>query len=120
MYDPTVGKWMEEDPIQFKAGDANLRRYVSNDPTNATDPSGLQVASSIADEDRGGTLQKKKDDSPTIPLDITLTIKGTTPTITKTNPKPGFANQDIYDNPWVGRSGASAKCGDIFLAALYS
>jgi hypothetical protein len=41
MYNPIVGRWMEEDPIDFKAGDANLYRDVSNDPTNATDPSGL-------------------------------------------------------------------------------
>jgi pimeloyl-ACP methyl ester carboxylesterase len=32
---------MEEDPIQFKAGDPNLERFVGNNPTNATDPSGL-------------------------------------------------------------------------------
>jgi hypothetical protein len=41
MYDPSVGQWLEEDPILFAAGDANLERYVGNDPTNATDPSGL-------------------------------------------------------------------------------
>jgi hypothetical protein len=28
-------------PCGFQAGDANLRRYVGNDPTNAGDPSGL-------------------------------------------------------------------------------
>lgn len=44
MLDPSVGRWMEEDPIEFKAGDANLGRYVFNDPTNWTDPSGLIVA----------------------------------------------------------------------------
>ena len=41
MYNPTVGRWMEEDPIDFKAGDADKYRYVENDATNATDPSGL-------------------------------------------------------------------------------
>jgi hypothetical protein len=41
MYDPSVGVWLEEDPELFKAGDANLERYVGNDPTNGTDPSGL-------------------------------------------------------------------------------
>jgi RHS repeat-associated protein len=38
---PATGQWMEEDPIQFQAGDANLRGYVSDDPTNYTDPTGL-------------------------------------------------------------------------------
>jgi hypothetical protein len=41
MYDPKVGRWLEVDPIGFAGGDANLYRYVENDPTNATDPSGL-------------------------------------------------------------------------------
>jgi hypothetical protein len=42
MYDPRVGRWLLEDSIGLKAGDANLYRYVKNSPTNATDPSGLQ------------------------------------------------------------------------------
>lgn len=41
MYDPTVGRWLSQDPIGFKAGDPNLYRYVGNHPTMATDPSGL-------------------------------------------------------------------------------
>lgn len=42
MYDPTIGRWISEDPIGFTAGDPNLYRYVGNSPTNFTDPSGLQ------------------------------------------------------------------------------
>jgi hypothetical protein len=41
MYDPTVGRFLEDDPIGFAAGDPNLYRYVGNSPTNKTDPSGL-------------------------------------------------------------------------------
>lgn len=41
MYNPAIGRWAEEGPISFRAGDANLYRYVGNHPTNATDPSGL-------------------------------------------------------------------------------
>ncbi len=41
MYDPTVGRWLSQDPIGFQAGDPNLYRYVGNSPTNFTDPSGL-------------------------------------------------------------------------------
>jgi uncharacterized protein RhaS with RHS repeats len=44
VYDPMVGRFLEEDPIGFAAGDPNLFRYVRNSPTNATDPSGLQEA----------------------------------------------------------------------------
>ncbi len=36
----TTGRWMQEDPITFQAGDPNLERYVGNNPTNAVDPSG--------------------------------------------------------------------------------
>lgn len=42
MYDPTIGRWTTEDPIGFKAADADLFRYVGNNPTNLTDPTGLQ------------------------------------------------------------------------------
>lgn len=40
-YDSTVGRWTSEDPLHLAAGDTNLYRYVSNQPTNATDPLGL-------------------------------------------------------------------------------
>jgi hypothetical protein len=43
MLDTTTHRWLQEDPIQFKGGDANLYRDVGNDPTNMTDPSGLQA-----------------------------------------------------------------------------
>jgi hypothetical protein len=42
MFDPSIGRWSQEDPKRFQAGDTNLDRYVENAPTNATDPSGLQ------------------------------------------------------------------------------
>ena len=43
MYDPTGGVFTGEDPMGFGAGDSNLRRYVGNGPTNASDPSGLFI-----------------------------------------------------------------------------
>ncbi len=41
MYDPTVGQFIEEDPIGFDDGGTNLYTYCGNNPTNETDPSGL-------------------------------------------------------------------------------
>jgi RHS repeat-associated protein len=41
----TTGRWLQQDPILFRAGDPNLYRVVGNNPTNKVDPSGLQVDS---------------------------------------------------------------------------
>ena len=41
-YNSSTQRWQSEDPIGFRAGDSNIYRYVGNDPTNATDPSGLE------------------------------------------------------------------------------
>jgi RHS repeat-associated protein len=46
-YDPTVARFISQDPIGFEAGDANLYRYVGNGPTNGIDPSGLQSPFSV-------------------------------------------------------------------------
>jgi RHS repeat-associated protein len=40
-YDPTLGRFISQDPIGFGGEDPNLYRYVGNNPVNATDPSGL-------------------------------------------------------------------------------
>ena len=43
-YDPQTGRFLQEDPLGFAAGDANLYRYVFNNPVNLTDPGGRAVA----------------------------------------------------------------------------
>ncbi len=46
---PTLGRWIQVDPLGFAAGDANVYRDVGNNPTNLRDPSGLgPVADSYA------------------------------------------------------------------------
>jgi len=40
-YDAQIGKFISEDPIGFEGGDINLYGYVTNNPNNYTDPSGL-------------------------------------------------------------------------------
>ena len=40
-YDPTQGRFISQDPIEFMAGDFNFYRYVGNSPVNFRDPSGL-------------------------------------------------------------------------------
>ena len=40
-YQPTLGRFMSEDPKGFDAGDYNMFRYCHNDPLDLTDPMGL-------------------------------------------------------------------------------
>jgi RHS repeat-associated protein len=39
---PATGRWDSQDPLAFAAGDSDLYRYVGNEPTNASDTTGLQ------------------------------------------------------------------------------
>lgn len=41
-YDPSIGRWLQKDPIKFEGGTTNLYEYVANDPVNHVDPSGLR------------------------------------------------------------------------------
>jgi RHS repeat-associated protein len=43
-YDARVGRWTVKDPTGFASEDTNFYAYVSNDPPNATDPSGFQLS----------------------------------------------------------------------------
>lgn len=40
-YSPTLGRFIEPDPIGFQAGDNNFYRFVGNGPVGRNDPSGL-------------------------------------------------------------------------------
>jgi RHS repeat-associated protein len=40
------GRFLSRDPIGFAITDVNLYRHASNEPTNATDPSGQQIVES--------------------------------------------------------------------------
>jgi len=42
VYHPTLGRFVQRDPIGYEAGDVNLMRYVGNGSVNARDPFGLQ------------------------------------------------------------------------------
>jgi RHS repeat-associated protein len=39
-YDPTIGRWIEPDPLRYGGGDQNLYRYAHGDPVNLADPTG--------------------------------------------------------------------------------
>jgi RHS repeat-associated protein len=49
-YDPTIGRFITPDPIEFAGGDTNFYRYVGNDPVNFRDDSGFSAVAT------GGTV----------------------------------------------------------------
>jgi RHS repeat-associated protein len=42
-YQPTLGRFMQNDPVRFDAGDINLYRYCENDPVNRMDSTGMWI-----------------------------------------------------------------------------
>jgi RHS repeat-associated protein len=55
-YDPRAGRFISKDPIGFAGGDANLFRYVKNNPLNFVDPEGEVMPTVIAGGVFGGAL----------------------------------------------------------------
>jgi RHS repeat-associated protein len=49
-YNPTLGRFMSEDPKLFDAGDYNLFRYCHNDPIDFSDPMGLDTLVVVGDQ----------------------------------------------------------------------
>ena len=47
MYSPTLGRFMQPDPIGYQGG-VHLYAYVGNDPLNRIDPSGLMASDLFA------------------------------------------------------------------------
>jgi RHS repeat-associated protein len=45
-YSPSIGRFLQPDPLGYDGGDLNLYSYVGNDVLNATDSMGLQAAAS--------------------------------------------------------------------------
>jgi uncharacterized protein RhaS with RHS repeats len=65
-----VGRFISEDPISFGGGDINLFRYVGNNSTNFTDPTGFLVGG-VFDRKTGVLILKDLDGkSPPIGINV--------------------------------------------------
>ncbi|MGZ3711804.1 MAG: RHS repeat-associated core domain-containing protein, partial [Bdellovibrionota bacterium] len=47
IYNPSVGRWLSQDPIGFNSKDSNYYRYVKNSPLLYSDPSGKNRRAAI-------------------------------------------------------------------------
>jgi RHS repeat-associated protein len=54
--DPGTGRWTNQDPLGFAAGDADLYGYADNTPTDLVDPSGDDPYGGITTSLNGNTL----------------------------------------------------------------
>jgi RHS repeat-associated protein len=43
-YSPVLGRWIQVDPIVYRAGDPNVYRFEADRPIGSTDPTGLEIA----------------------------------------------------------------------------
>ncbi len=57
IYSPTLGRFLQTDPIRFSAGDANLYRYVLNGPGLWRDPLGLYPTSLTTPQGIAGLVE---------------------------------------------------------------
>src|SRR5262249_4680840 len=77
---PTLGIWMQNDPLGFGAGDVNFYRYEANNPASVTDPRGTAwIAalgeSSINDKSSSTITIAKTNDGEKPPTEgVTVTV----------------------------------------------
>jgi RHS repeat-associated protein len=78
-YNPNIGRFVSEDPIDFDSGQVNFYAYANNMPSNMTDPFGLKVVNKT----KCTIYVKEEGSSKTHPV---------APGGTYTKPHDGFAN----------------------------
>jgi RHS repeat-associated protein len=59
-YSPTLGRFLQTDPIRFDAGDVNLYRYVTNNPVRYVDPMGTNIIDTIKEWFKGPAKSPEK------------------------------------------------------------
>ena len=88
-YDPQLGKFLNDDPMGFAAGDTNVSRYVGNGANHFVDPSGLVPPNDDFDPFR----PRGRREPPKIPPEPTVLDQFRCPWTLKTDP-----NRDL--TPW--------------------
>lgn len=75
-YSPTLGRWIENDPLGFGGGDTNLYGSLANNPTSNLDPLGLETLQEylrkrypdISDITVPGPINEAEAQAPSTPL----------------------------------------------------
>jgi RHS repeat-associated protein len=105
-YSVALGRWIEVDPLGFDAGDANVYRYVCDDPTSLTDSTGREPEKEIdvwdyLNADRTGQMPLAFKLKLRINNDDTVTV-----TVTKQiGLRKGFTFPAIVAGAWEGEDG---------------
>jgi RHS repeat-associated protein len=73
-YSPTLGRWMQVDPLGFATADSDLYRYAGDTPGNLLDPLGLQGGPAMPAPHGGGSTWPGIGGDTTSP--VTVTIEG--------------------------------------------
>jgi hypothetical protein len=75
MFEPSLGRWIQEDPLGFDGGDVNLNRALNDNPVNVLDPMGTEAVSiepRIIEGGVGDPPDRREQKPPTV-------IRGKTP-----------------------------------------
>jgi RHS repeat-associated protein len=115
--DPTIGRFVSEDPLQFGSGDSNFYNYVAQNPVNYTDPTGrfrIPGTNWCGPDWTGGLVEEYRPDHSAIyknPL-------GPEDEVCKHHDICYFNARSSSPCDPVGRSHAMAKCDLIFVGEM--
>jgi RHS repeat-associated protein len=143
-YDPTIGRWLSEDPVQdkpFEPATLNFYAYVANNPVVLTDPAGTDWEDDIEAAEREGKERGKKQvegrrtkeaidaaaaalQSELAKVGISISIAQARQAVVGALEKIGSMSlkeyiENLYDGAFiVGALGAALFVGGVLLAAM--